>query len=365
MAHDYTKDMIEQAKNPIYNCIACNKVFKRPNSKFCSAICREATSRQKVIEKRKAEGGIGCLVCGEYHKQLAFHLRSAHNMSTAQYKEQFPGALTICQNSVQKYRENWAGDKNPAVGSDGKLSPFSRKFTKYEGMTEEQKDFAISEAVNKYIKSTPKENRPMNIEYWVKQGMSEAEAKIKVSERQTTFSLEKCIEKYGEEQGRKKWAARQEKWQDTLNAKPIEELARINRAKMDGSSGSISKVSRKLFSALHVQGARWGSTVDGHGGEAMIKAENKSFMLDFVLANKCIEFNGDFWHANPKVYAADKVIGRIGHTKNSTAADVWEKDVIKHQAIANAGYELLVIWEGDYLADPEGTILKCKEFLAV
>lgn len=46
----------------------------------------------------------------------------------------------------------------------------------------------------------------------VKKGFTEEEAKQKVSERQATFTLEKCISKYGEEKGRKRWIERQNKW---------------------------------------------------------------------------------------------------------------------------------------------------------
>ena len=41
------------------------------------------------------------------------------------------------------------------------------------------------------------------LDYWIeKKGYNEEEAKIKLSERQSTFSLEKCISKYGEEEGK-------------------------------------------------------------------------------------------------------------------------------------------------------------------
>ena len=43
------------------------------------------------------------------------------------------------------------------------------------------------------------------IEYYLKKGLNEEEAKLALKERQTTFSLEKCIKKYGFEEGTKKW----------------------------------------------------------------------------------------------------------------------------------------------------------------
>lgn len=54
-------------------------------------------------------------------------------------------------------------------------------------------------------------------EYWLNKGYTEKEAILKVYERQQTFSLEKCIQKYGKRLGRKKWKERQIKWQKSLN----------------------------------------------------------------------------------------------------------------------------------------------------
>jgi hypothetical protein len=50
------------------------------------------------------------------------------------------------------------------------------------------------------------------IKYWIKKGFNEDEAKFKIKERQRTFTLEKCIEKYGEIQGKNIWLDRQYNW---------------------------------------------------------------------------------------------------------------------------------------------------------
>ena len=50
------------------------------------------------------------------------------------------------------------------------------------------------------------------IGYWLKKGYTEEESKKKISNRQITFSLQLCIEKYGEVLGKEKWMDRQIKW---------------------------------------------------------------------------------------------------------------------------------------------------------
>lgn len=69
-------------------------------------------------------------------------------------------------------------------------------------------------------------------EYWIKKGYSEEDAKIEVGKIQSTFSLKKCIEKYGEILGRQRWEERQNKWLDNLNSKSAEEKAEINKKKV-------------------------------------------------------------------------------------------------------------------------------------
>ena len=70
-----------------------------------------------------------------------------------------------------------------------------------------------------------------SIEYYLKKGLSEEEAKAALKERQATFTLEKCIKRHGLEEGTKIFNERQEKWQNTLNSKPQEEIDDINRSK--------------------------------------------------------------------------------------------------------------------------------------
>ena len=69
------------------------------------------------------------------------------------------------------------------------------------------------------------------IEYWTIRGFSEVDAKEKVYQEQSTFSLKKCIEKYGEVGGNQRWLDRQEKWQGSLDKKSDSEKIEINRKK--------------------------------------------------------------------------------------------------------------------------------------
>ena len=69
---------------------------------------------------------------------------------------------------------------------------------------------------------------PNQLNYWIKRGYDTEESKLKVSEFQKMFSLEICIEKYGEIDGQEVFNNRQEKWLNTLNNKSEEEKNDIN-----------------------------------------------------------------------------------------------------------------------------------------
>lgn len=66
------------------------------------------------------------------------------------------------------------------------------------------------------------------LQYWINAGYNIDESRIILKERQTTFSLEKCVAKYGLIDGTVKWQNRQDKWQDTLLNKSLDEVNEIN-----------------------------------------------------------------------------------------------------------------------------------------
>jgi hypothetical protein len=72
---------------------------------------------------------------------------------------------------------------------------------------------------------------PRCLEFWLTKGLSFEDATLKLSEFQTNFSKKICINKYGDKEGFEIWSQRQQKWQETLKSKSIEEINDINRRK--------------------------------------------------------------------------------------------------------------------------------------
>ena len=110
--------------------------------------------------------------------------------------------------------------------------------TKYDHDTKSLKHFikkyGNSEiAHEEYKKSCYNCGKPLRIQHYIDKGMSEKDAKIALKDRQSTFSLSKCVKKYGKEKGEEIWEVRQQKWLNTLNSKSKEEIDDINRRKCE------------------------------------------------------------------------------------------------------------------------------------
>ena len=69
---------------------------------------------------------------------------------------------------------------------------------------------------------------------------------------------------------------------------------------------------------------------------------------------KVIEFNGDFWHANPELYEKNDGIF------SKTAENIWEYDKRKKQEMADRGYDVRIVWEGEYKKNKEKVLNELK-----
>jgi G:T-mismatch repair DNA endonuclease (very short patch repair protein) len=193
------------------------------------------------------------------------------------------------------------------------------------------------------------------IEYYTARGHSDEEAAIMRSNSQKYFSKEICIQKHGELEGLKVWNDRQEKWQETLSAKSNEEKARINRLKLF-KGGSVSKGETLLFEMLTFNNI---SCVKQH---SILKSQTTYYVYDIVSNKKIIEYNGDYWHANPKKYMSTDILRFPGGIQVQ-ASSIWSKDQQKQQYAQDQGYEVLVIWESDFKKNKEEVVKKCIQFL--
>lgn len=67
-----------------------------------------------------------------------------------------------------------------------------------------------------------------------------------------------------------------------------------------------------------------------------------------------LEINGDYVHANPKIYKSNDIIKLYG--VRYTAQEKWESDKLKKDNLERLGYTVIVIWESDNIEEKKKEI---------
>ena len=216
-------------------------------------------------------------------------------------------------------------------------SPFSKEFYIKRGLSEnDRKNFNENVAKNRSYNT--------QLEYYINKGMSEEDAHKALYNRQATFSLYKCIKKYGEEKGLEIFNNRQKIWN-----KKLQKSFKLGKY-------TQSPIANELFNLIKDKL----QLIDSIEEKYIFNDElHKGYLFDFCYKDKLIEFNGDYWHANPIFYGPKSFI----KAKNKKAEEIWEYDKIKIQTANDQGYKVLIIWEYDYNNNKEAIINKCIEFL--
>ena len=347
-------------------CKYCKAVVKSKsnNAKFCSIVCRDKNTFDKkqliLLEGIEGYDYIIDKWNGYATTRIYGHwFKSMHpNKTIDEYRLEFPGAKTQCDRINEKngqfmkedkykelQRQRMLGAGNPNHTSNTtkeqrqSKSPFSKKFKGYNSEEDLQK---FIESINyaSIKKST-------DLEWWIEKfNGNVTKAKKHYKERQSTFTLEKCINKHGKEEGIRVFNERQEKWLKKLYAS-FEKYG-------DGRSPQ----SKWVDDIKHILSEN-GLNITCKEKWMREPGSTKSYSYDLTIGKKIIEFNGDYWHANPSKYSPDW----LHPTKKKTSNELWEYDIRKTKLAESYGYEVLTVWESDYNSNPEKTIEDCINFL--
>ena len=187
------------------------------------------------------------------------------------------------------------------------------------------------------------------LEYFIeKYGKIEGERKYKEINKRKAITLENMIHIHGHDKGLEIY----KNW--------------INKSI---SSIGYSKISQELFEKidfkLGIEKSKNSYWYEKNGEFEIEVNENgiyKLYRVDYKLDNKIIEFFGDFWHANPKIYKEDDKLKYVNTIK--VAKDIWKADQIRIDILKSMGYDVLIVWESDYMEFPEDTVYTCIDFLS-
>lgn len=93
------------------------------------------------------------------------------------------------------------------------------------------------------------------------------------------------------------------------------------------------------------------------GFEIETQKRIENFYYDILLkgTNIIIEYNGAYWHADPKKYKPDDIL-----FDKKTAKEIWKKDSLKKEIAIKNGYNIITIWEDEFLEKELEEILEEK-----
>lgn len=301
---------------------------------------------------------VECKECGYRGPSIHRHIKAYHHIMPDEYCEKYGLMKTdlmtasfrkhISDGQKKSYsngkRTGFTSINNPSKGIECKLgrnSPYSMNFRGYDGLSNEDKTKKIKE-LKEFMarKKMDNGNNPLTIEYYLKRGYSEDEAKNILKKRQTTFTLEKCLEKYGKEKGYEVWEERQKKW--------LSNYKKLNYSKV--SQELFWKVFNKLDNKKNIYFATLdkitgGRDDSGSNHECLIHLSDCYIKPDFIdiEQKKIIEFDGDYWHGI-----------KVGMEK---------KDKEREEKLLLEGYKILRVKEHKFYENPDRIIDECLNFL--
>jgi very-short-patch-repair endonuclease len=182
-------------------------------------------------------------------------------------------------------------------------------------------------------------------------------------------SEEYFVEKFGEVDGKARWVkvnkSKGHSFESYLERCGCAALAEeklkdyYNRT----SANYVSKTSKVFCESLHkfiydlCLDCRYFSK-DGKEFGIMDADEKRYYMYDFVIVDigLIIEYNGDYYHANPEIYEHDHSM-----VNGAKAADIWNNDLRKKGVAEKRGFSVLYVWESEWLSNKNEILVRLRD----
>lgn len=157
------------------------------------------------------------------------------------------------------------------------------------------------------------------------------------------FTLGGHIKKYGKQLG-----------EDSYRRMKDKAIASLNAQSSKSANSFFSELLKSLENIDNIFTAALNT-------EYCISNGMKFYFYDFVdtKLNKIIEYNGDYFHANPLIY--DKTF--INQLSGHKAEDIWKYDKRKISIAIQQGFDILIIWQSQCKQNRQEMLQKCVEFL--
>ena len=343
-----------------------------------------------------------CSICGGLkifnHSKLLFRSRMRENLkdmykisisTPSEYKREIYGKiydLICCENCLLEHFKEYKPKTNTLMFSRGqRWSAFAYNVpedisaklrSETIAITKESliRKYGLDEGLKRWKIYRSKQSYSNSFEYknekygWTKEQFDNFN-------KSRAVTLKNLQNKYGEKEGKLKFDAYCERQRYTTSLEymietygEIEGKNKFNnfceaRANSKGFTNVYSNISQKLFNIIYNELVKRNYDVSNIYYFSLNKElyyrdfKNKiGYKPDFIDLSKnlIIEFQGDYWHANPKFYDKNDIL----RPDNITANEIWkadnEKELFLRKKLNNVIY--LKIWESDFKNNPKDTI---------
>lgn len=299
-----------------------------------------------------------CSICGVEFKSLLSHVKSKHDMKPSKYREIY-GVKTMAVYSDEQKRSmsdsqkrRFSNESERKKNSDRQkngASCFTETYWIKRGMSSIESKNKVSEIqkenAKKSILKTKPEYSHFNKQYWIiKKGLSEEDAVKRVSELQSILSFRSSKFK-----GKVRSNESKLKISNSMKKK-IEIVGSGVWASHFGYFNGSSKIEREFFCYIK----------ENINKNVEANFPIKNYIVDVISNKKIVEFYGDFWHANPNFYKVGECLKYDAF--NTTAEKIWKKDKLRVDFLKSMGYDVLVIWENDWIKNKKECIDNIKKF---
>lgn len=255
--------------------------------------------------------------------------------------------------------------------SNSKLSVNKLKKLKYE----DEKEWA--------------KKKNTRIEFWIEKCDGDIDEAIKLySERQKTFTLKKCIKKYGKVKGEKKFNDRQKRWIKSIYSNlSSEEINKFHKSRAITLEKCVERHGKekgtKIYkdyilkhnSVSHIVSSKWSYNIikklekkfnlDGYyksenNKEYFLRSKENIYFYDYCVPkyNFIIEFNGEHIHPNKEKLNENEWNKWKQAWTNKSADECYNYDNQKNNLATENDYELLIVWYSD-----KKVFNKCVNFI--
>lgn len=297
-----------------------------------------------------------CKICGQENKRISSHISRAHKMNVFEYLKEYED-IDCCS----LYADGWSAQQISDIIKKEKTGIYPLKKYVLDYLRENK--IAIrdtSAATKEWIKKTggvwnkgkTKEEHPSIMKYAQSRrgtsnpyytGTDESRAKTRYWENKTEKELKEIRGRSADTLKEKyrsgalvPYIVRNPEWTKELRRKSLEGYKRWQASNDKVRFGNTSAAEREIAEILEECGVKYVRQF----------SPASKYRYDFYIpeTNIVIEYNGTFWHCDPRKYEEDY----YNVKKGKTAKEMWEHDKKRVDYLLERGYNVKVIWEEDY-----------------